>query len=362
VGRNSHPEARPRFGILYIFVLLHQTLNFHSRPKVRWALANAGIVPASRNSEGLTTFLLATTLGCDKSLAEMVRWYERRDRELRICLELCHEETEQSPLHVACALGHLSCVKILLDACASLDRNNTFVKLQLARKDAAGLTPRELAVANKFGEKDKCALAIDEFLYESSEDEDEGGESTSELTSTQLSKLKKLALIEKETGVSAATMSGGGPGSSDGVAKAEPVLERGELPEEMPTPRWPEVVAWAASVKLLRPVCELSVDHQDVSNSKGVPSSSADAAGAPEGLGASAENNPVSSTADDTVDPALWYCHTLNRLQLRLAPGVLTSLRPDGLMRLSALTTLIVSGNALTRCVIFSRVSPHSWF
>jgi hypothetical protein len=47
--------------------------------QVRWALANAGIVPASRNNEGLTTFLLAASLGADKSLAEMVRWYSLLD-------------------------------------------------------------------------------------------------------------------------------------------------------------------------------------------------------------------------------------------------------------------------------------------
>ena len=37
----------------------------------------------------------------------------------------------------------------------------------------------------------------------------------------------------------------------------------------------------------------------------------------------------------EVVDPALWYCHTVNRLQLKLAPGALTSLRDDGLARLT---------------------------
>ena len=42
-------------------------------PALRYGLANAGIVPASRNNDGLTTFLLASSLGVDKSLAELVR-------------------------------------------------------------------------------------------------------------------------------------------------------------------------------------------------------------------------------------------------------------------------------------------------
>lgn len=61
-------------------------------PSVRYGVANSGIVPASRNSDGLTTFLLAATYGYDKSLAEMIRFYERRDRELRLCLEQLEED------------------------------------------------------------------------------------------------------------------------------------------------------------------------------------------------------------------------------------------------------------------------------
>ena len=59
--------------------------------QVRYGLKESGIVPASRNDEGHTTFMVAALGGFDKSLAEMIRWYERRDRELRVCLELCDE-------------------------------------------------------------------------------------------------------------------------------------------------------------------------------------------------------------------------------------------------------------------------------
>jgi hypothetical protein len=99
--------------------------------QVRHGLANSGIVPASRNDDGLTTFLMASFYGKDKSLAEMVRWYERRDRELRMCLELCEEDNDRSSLQLACLNGHADCVKVLLDASSSLDRNNAFAKQQV---------------------------------------------------------------------------------------------------------------------------------------------------------------------------------------------------------------------------------------
>jgi len=310
-------------------------------PQLRYGLANAGIVPASRNEEGLTTFLLAASLGVDKSLAELVRWYERRDRELRLCLEQLEEDTDRSSLHISCALGSSACVKVLLDACSSLDANNTFLKAQLARKDSTGLTPRECAA--KAGKAEVVAL-IDDFTHESEEeDEDDtpGQNEDGALSSTQLSKMKKLALLEKETGTKIVA---GAAAGEVGAAKAE----RGVLPSEMPEPVWAEVVAWAARVINLRPVCELNIDKSQKAELAQAP-----AAGAAEESPDAPPPPPTASTGDSSqelVDPALWYCHTLNRLQLRLGPQ-LTSLRADGLAKLNLLTTLIVSGNGLTRCV-----------
>jgi len=308
-------------------------------PQLRYGLANAGIVPASRNEDGLTTFLLAASLGVDKSLAELVRWYERRDRELRLCLEQLDEDSDQSSLHISCALGSSACVKVLLDACSSLDANNAFLKAQLARKDSAGLTPRDCAV--KAGKSDVVAL-IDDFMHES-EDENEddalGQAADGTLSSTQISKMKKLALLEKETGTKIVA---GAAAGEVGAAKAE----RGVLPSEMPEPVWAEVVAWAASVKNLRPVCELNIDKSQKGESAQAPAGAAAAEDSPD-----APPPPAASAGDSSqepVDPALWYCHTLNRLQLRVGPQ-LTSLRSDGLAKLNLLTTLIVSGNGLTR-------------
>ena len=108
----------------------------------------------------------------------------------------------------------------------------------------------------------------------------------------------------------------------------------------MPDPRWPEVSNWVSSIKLLRPICELSVDQ-----------SSPPPGAAAEGGGAVLPPAPPAAPGSDPIDPALWYCHTLNRLQLRLAPGSLTNVHPEGLSRLSSLSTLILSGNSLTWCL-----------
>jgi len=199
---------------------------------------------------------------------------------------------------------------------------------------------------------------IDECLHETSEEEMESGgaEDVSDLTSTQISRLKKLALLEKET----SGLKSGESGS--GVVDAsvpEPQLERGVLPKEvcdhttftissatlnivyifcqMPEPRWPEVSNWVTSIKLLRPICELSVDQ---SSPPVLPSAAAESEGA--------LLPPALLPGADPIDPALWYCHTLNRLQLRLAPGSLTSVHPEGLSRLSSLSPLILSGNSLS--------------
>lgn len=49
---------------------------------------------------------------------------------------------------------------------------------------------------------------------------------------------------------------------------------------------------------------------------------------------------------EETIDPALFFCHSVNRLQLKMAKGVLTEL-PYGLGNLRHLLTLILSFNSL---------------
>ena len=57
---------------------LYEAIVSQKLQSVRWGVANAGVAPATRDPEGHTTFMIACLNGKDRSLAEMVRWYERR--------------------------------------------------------------------------------------------------------------------------------------------------------------------------------------------------------------------------------------------------------------------------------------------
>ena len=92
-------------------------------PTVRWGLANAGVAPATRDDEGKTTFMIACAAGRDKSLGEMIRWYERRLAQLRECLELTDDDTGETCFHMAAqAPNGQKCVAQLLDAWLSVNK------------------------------------------------------------------------------------------------------------------------------------------------------------------------------------------------------------------------------------------------
>jgi len=268
---------------------------------VRWGVAHAGVAPATRLEAEMTSFMLACAHGKDRSLAELIRWYERRLNQLRECLEQRHEETGQTAMHIAC--GHpngTKCVEALLEAWQRVEPKRPEAGVSRPA-DSAGKVPMAYA-------RGKTREVIDDWLAEPETDEDEEvGEDG--LTSTQRSKLKKKALEANERrGTKAPAEAASAPAADD---------ERGELPGEMPEPTWPEVRAWVDSVKKLRPICELSVTRGD-------------------------DDDPRTLV----VDPALWYCHSLNRLQLRLGPS-LVALHGPGLAKLANLSTLIVAGHAL---------------
>ena len=93
---------------------------------MRAGLQYSGIVPASRNNDGFTTFMVASVNGYDRALGEMIRWYEKRDAELRKCLELT-EETGKCldrvsmpvpvPVPVSVSLGMGLCSKRMAYTC-----------------------------------------------------------------------------------------------------------------------------------------------------------------------------------------------------------------------------------------------------
>lgn len=274
--------------------------------RVRWGVANAGVAPATRREEdGMTSYMLACAAGKDRSLAEMILFHERRLGQLRECLVQVHDNTGQSCMHLACANPQgVKCVALLLDAWLRVDSKN---REAWNVADFEGKTPRDLA-------KGKTLALLDEWVAESDDDDDDDDQDESQdtMTSTQRNKLKKRALQANERRGAAEPTS---PRSAKGEAVASD--ERGELPSEMPEPHWPEVLAWVDSVKKLRPICELSVSRDP----------------------------PEDGEPCQSIDPALWFCASLNRLQLKL-PG-LGSIQGSGLAKLANLSTLILAGNAL---------------
>ena len=127
-------------------------------PTVRWGLANAGVAPATRDDEGKTTFMIACAAGRDKSLGEMIRWYERRLAQLRECLELTDDDTGETCFHMAAqAPNGQKCVAQLLDAWLSVDKQHKDAGIK--KKDHRGRTVYDVATP-------KARAIIDDWLVE----------------------------------------------------------------------------------------------------------------------------------------------------------------------------------------------------
>ena len=135
-------------------------------PTVRWGLANAGVAPATRDDDGKTTFMIACAAGRDKSLGEMIRWYERRLAQLRECLELTDDDTGETCFHMAAqAPNGQKCVSQLLDAWLSVDKQRKDAGIK--KKDNKGRTVYDVATP-------KAKAIIDEWMIEpETESEDE---------------------------------------------------------------------------------------------------------------------------------------------------------------------------------------------
>ena len=285
-------------------------------PTLRWGLANAGVAPATRDDEGKTTFMLACASGRDKSLGEMIRWYERRLSQLRECLELPDDDTGETCFHMAASAqgnGAAKCVHLLLDAWGSVDKQRKDAGWK--RKDGRGKTVYDVATS-------KSRAIIDEWMVEPETESEDEAVAEDGLTKTQRSKLKKRELEAKER---AGSVLPPPPPSSQEETAVD--VERGEFKEGTPAPQWPEVEKWAQSVRDLKPICELTIGRDE---SDDLPS-----------LPCAGPGEPGS-----VVDPALYWCDTVNRLSLKLGPR-LTYVSPTGISRMAHLTHLIVSGHAL---------------
>eukprot|EP00514_Thraustochytrium_sp_LLF1b_P001044 CAMPEP_0184527910 /NCGR_PEP_ID=MMETSP0198_2-20121128/11491_1 /TAXON_ID=1112570 /ORGANISM="Thraustochytrium sp., Strain LLF1b" /LENGTH=497 /DNA_ID=CAMNT_0026919683 /DNA_START=96 /DNA_END=1589 /DNA_ORIENTATION=+ len=264
---------------------------------VRNGLINTGLEAQTRNEDGLTSIMFAAINGKPKSLDTLVDYYERR-RELRRkgWIDLV-DDNRRTALMMAAASGNVKIVDSLLLKGAATHL-----------KDEDGKTARDHAVARK---KTQVVEAIDEWLRESEDElEDEDGNVINDgLTSTQRSKIKKKQLEAQERR--------GATAKKNSKAEAEEASDI-ESDEPGPPPIWSEVANIVESVKMLRPIQELTVIRDE-----------------PE------PNVP------GNVDPAAFYRTNVNRFELRLAPGVLTTL-PSDISRMRRLLHLILNENALT--------------
>uniref|UniRef100_A0A7S3LPC5 Uncharacterized protein n=1 Tax=Aplanochytrium stocchinoi TaxID=215587 RepID=A0A7S3LPC5_9STRA len=277
-----------------------ESLMTEKQKLVRDGLTNTGIEAQTRNEQGLTSIMVAAANGKAKSLETLLDWYKRR-RLLRQrgWINLTDDEGHTA-LHLAAARGHLGCIETLIDFEAKTEW-----------KDMNGKTPRDLAVQNK---KTEAVKLIDEMLREPSDDDiDEAtGEAYNDgLTSTQRNRLKKKQMQALER-------RGMKDDDDDGEKEDEEDEDDGE---PGPKPIWPEVEKVVESIQNLRELKEISIVREEVDD----------------------------SVADSNgVDPALWYLRGINRLEMRLAPDVLTSINGPDLKRLRNLSTLILNHNSLS--------------
>ena len=262
---------------------------------LREGLVNTGIEAQTRNEEGLTSIMCAALNGKAKSLDTLLDWYQRR-RLLRAkgWLNLRDDEG-RTALMLAASRGHLECIEALIDKEA-----NPFMK------DREGRTARDYAVMFK---KTEAVKLIDEMLRESESEEElaEGEDAADGLTSTQRSKLKKKRFQEMER-----------RGAKEVAAKAKEESDDDDG-AAAPAPKWDEVKNVLESIEMLREIHEVSIVRE-----------------APE------------TGLEGGVDPALWFLKNINRLEMTLAPGVLTALPGAHLKRLKHLQTLILNKNSLT--------------
>eukprot|EP00633_Aureoumbra_lagunensis_P008794 CAMPEP_0197313830 /NCGR_PEP_ID=MMETSP0891-20130614/30847_1 /TAXON_ID=44058 ORGANISM="Aureoumbra lagunensis, Strain CCMP1510" /NCGR_SAMPLE_ID=MMETSP0891 /ASSEMBLY_ACC=CAM_ASM_000534 /LENGTH=449 /DNA_ID=CAMNT_0042801939 /DNA_START=100 /DNA_END=1449 /DNA_ORIENTATION=+ len=273
-------------------------------------------------------YMIACLNAKDRSLAEMIRFHERRVGQLRECLTQRHEADGRTPMHMACAHPQgTKCVSELLDAWLRIDSKN---REAWNVRDNMGKCPKDLASG-------KTLELLEEWVAEDEEEDDtDDAEDDDGLTSTQRSKLKKKMLEASErAGAPRAVVvtksndereekSIDEDDENEIISTPEPITasSTASVSQVAPEPIWPEVIAWYEAVKNLRPIYEVSVSRED------------------------SESEPLPLFPDDTlIDPALWFCNSLNRLQLKLSPRL--TILSSQLSRLTNLTILIVSGNGL---------------
>jgi leucine-rich repeat protein SHOC2 len=274
---------------------------------LKWCLTYGGCDPfLTQDDKGHTAMENACALGLEKSLRVILEVMERsRDRRVNQ-----PNDAGMTPLHLSAANGHFANVKLLV--------NYTSDVKDLLKKCKKGKTALDYAKQDAKRNAKMIDLLEDEMGLKVYSDESEDDEPDDGLSKTQRNKLKRRALEEKEgKSKNPDGVAEDGPGTFDDrlghiAADAQKGLLKVTWEELKP------VLAGAGGK--LQPLRELNVLRGESNESK---------------------------DKEGWVDPFLWRCFFLNRLQLRLPTGALTSL-PADLGKITDMQTLILSENALT--------------
>eukprot|EP00746_Dinoflagellata_sp_MGD_P124804 gnl/MRDRNA2_/MRDRNA2_59433_c0_seq1.p1 gnl/MRDRNA2_/MRDRNA2_59433_c0~~gnl/MRDRNA2_/MRDRNA2_59433_c0_seq1.p1 ORF type:complete len:795 (-),score=244.52 gnl/MRDRNA2_/MRDRNA2_59433_c0_seq1:58-2442(-) len=258
---------------------------------VRWSHAHGGLPLTVRNEESLTGIMFACSLGKHKALDVILEFVRRcRDKSAKKdALDAVDEDGRTAAMWAARA-GSAQCVEMLKDAGADFNI-----------VDREGKTARQHAMQCKDEKTRKLVVDQIDGKDETDDEPDSAAESEGGFegeTSTQRSRRKKRELL----GQSAAPKASTGSKSQDDV----------KVSESCPTPILTEVVSALASKS-----CELTLTWSD------------DMVGLTKGY----------------LDPALWHCNALNRLQISWPHLASDALEKVGM--LNKLQTLIVKDSHL---------------
>lgn len=288
---------------------------------LRWCIKYGGCDPCvTQDEQGHAALETAAARGLLKSLRTIVETMERsRDRRM----DFQFDPAGMTAVMLASANGHLDCVKLLVNYSASL-----------TKKCPKGKTARDYAEQQN---KRKVVAYIDDELGEGDDDEEEEDIPDDGLSNAQRAKQKRKEKERLERGLTkeeadaeeAAAVNARAAQKTEKWSEEEAKLAALSAAAKAGTGDkgiwWSEISAiLVGSGGKLQPLRELNI-------LRGTPS--ADLAQAEKDL-------------QGYIDPFLWKCYFLNRLQLKLPLGTLVELPPEiGQMR--DMQTLILSENSL---------------
>eukprot|EP00941_MAST-03F_sp_MAST-3F-sp1_P003366 g3366.t1 len=302
-------------------------------PTVRWGLKLFNPV-ATENKDGKTALQLVCALGRVRPL-EMILDHMKRLRELNNVYQNL-DDAGRTVLMMAAANGHFDCVRVL-------GEYQGLNKRWWSAKDQNGKTARDYAVARRHTEivsfldgkwtppKEVVYVESAEDLAKKAADIAKYGTKKVDMTKCSTRSLRAAGVLETR----------------------EVKLELEQTAADVPTPLWDEVKTCLEAAKL--------PDHRDwkrdlLVERRGKKEETSEVVGASTnaetGESCCAEevkgdgDKIVTEKSDFIVDPALWFCNTVQVLKLQLPVGAVPCLSPK-ISQLAHLTTLIITGNAM---------------